>query len=64
MFRLFVFAAVIAFSKESTAAEPTPLDRYAVLPPDSVDARQAVISEDAKAFRIAFDAALASVPKR
>ena len=64
MFRLFVLAAVIAFSKVSTAAEPAPLERYAALSPDSADARQAVITEDAKAFRIAFDAALASVPKR
>src|SRR5262245_62014603 len=62
-FRLLLFMALFATDRAAFAADPSPLDRYAALPADSTDARQAVISEDVKAFRIDVDQALAGAGK-
>jgi CHAT domain-containing protein len=69
-FRSLLFAGALSaalgpLSAASVLAanESAPLDRYAGLPADSTEARLAVVSEDAKAFRQAFDAALAATAR-
>jgi len=58
-----LFALGMVSAQRTARAEPSPLERYGAVSPDSSDARRAVISGDLKAFRIDFDAALAKAAR-